>query len=221
MNPDPSSPDSVTVLLFDPRIEGHHASWIHYLADDLVSGGYRVILACDWREAARARLEPELGETLNRIQIQPIFDSQGRPKGGSMMGALKAFHEEWKSDFAFLCNFNEIASPLCRDAALGIMPSAVFRGCLGGVYHRPTMLLTGRFSANQWLKRVGFRRLARNGWFSPLFFTDESLLRPLQSELPTSELRYLVTPGAGRFDIDTAEARIRLGIPPGRFPFLF
>jgi glycosyltransferase involved in cell wall biosynthesis len=213
--------EPVTVLLFDPRVEGHHASWIHYLADDLVSGGYRVILACDWREAARARLERELGDTVSRIQIQPIFDAQGKVSGGSMLGALKAFHREWQPDFAFLCNFNEIASALFRDAALGLLPPQEFRGCLGGVYHRPTMLLTGRFSANQWLKRVGFRRLARNGWFSPLFFTDESLLQRLQGEVPDAELRYLVTPGAGRFGVPTEEARVRLGIPTGRFPFLF
>ncbi len=213
--------EPVTVLLFDPRVEGHHASWMHYLADDLVSGEYRVILACDWRETARARLEREFGDTLGRIQIQPIFDSQGKVAGGSMMGALKAFHVEWQADFAFLCNFNEIASPLFREAALGLLPPREFRGCLGGVYHRPTMLLKGGFSANQWLKRVGFRRLARQGWFSPLFFTDESLLQRLQLEVPDAELRYLVTPGAGRFDVSTDDARVRLGIPPGRFPFLF
>lgn len=221
MNSSSSTQDRATVLLFDPRVEGHHASWMHYIADDLLSGGFRVILACDWRPTARARLEREFGDTLQRIHIQPIYDESDNVHSGSMIRALRVFHDQFAADFVFLCNFNEIASRLFREAGLGIMPPRVFHGKLGGVYHRPTMLLKGKFSANQWLKRSGLRRLARNGWFSPLFFTDESLLRRLQSDLPDAELRYLVTPGAGRFDVPTDVARERLGIPRGAVPFLF
>ena len=221
MNPPSNTAYRATILLFDPRVEGHHASWMHYIADDLLSGGYRVILACDWRPAARARLEREFGDSIQRIQVQPIYDDSGKVHAGSMFRALKAFHDQFAADYVFLCNFNEIASRLFRDAGVGVMPPREFHGKLGGVYHRPTMLLKGKFSPNQWLKRVGFRRLARNGWFSPLFFTDESLLRRLQSDLPNAELRYLVTHGAGRFDVPTDVARTRLGIPPQAIPFLF
>lgn len=212
---------SLSVLLFDPRVEGHHTGWIHYLASDLVAGGYEVTLACDWRPKPRQRLEEEFGEELRGIPVRPIFNEDGRIRGNGMLQALKEFHAETRADFVFLCNFNELASSLFRKAAVGILPPPQFFGCLGGVYHRPTMLLTGRFHPNHWLKRVGFRRLARNGWFSPLFFTDEWLLQRLQTQFPKADLNYLVIPGVGTFDVPKETARQRLQIPEGKTAFLF
>jgi glycosyltransferase involved in cell wall biosynthesis len=195
---------------------------MHYLAEDLLAGGYNVTLACDLRQPAREKIEGQFGDLLRSLKAVSVYDTDNRLVGGSgMTGALARFDTQSKPDHAFLCDFDEIASDIFRRASLGLMPPQSLRSRLGGIYHRPTLLLKEGFSPNRWLKKLGFHRMIRQRWFSNLLFLDEFLVDHLKEKSPNAPFWRLATPGPGGFDVSQSEARRSLGIAPDKKVFLF
>ncbi|MBE7499638.1 MAG: glycosyltransferase [Verrucomicrobiales bacterium] len=209
------------LLMYEPRVEGHHPAWLRFLTEDLLSGGYRLTLAVDRRERAREILEDNLGGRLSQVGLVSALDDAGRRRGGNSLRAVAICLEESGADQVFLPEFDEIASALLRRAAVGGRPAAALRGRIGGIYHRPRFLAAPRWSPNRWLKQRGFERLLTESWLKPLLFLDEYLLRELSVRHPGASLAFLPNPCPAGFPGERAGARRELGLPAGRHVFLF
>jgi glycosyltransferase involved in cell wall biosynthesis len=209
------------VLVYEPRVEGHHPTWLRFIAEDLLAGGFTLTLAVDGRPAARQVLEDSLGGLLTRLALLNAFEADGRPRGGDAVHSVAWCLTDSGADCAFLGEFDEIASRMFRRAAVGRSPPAVLRGRVGGIYHRPRFLAAPWWSPNRWLKQAGFRRLVRGGWLNPLLFLDEALQRERRAEFPDAPLFYLPNLCPAPYPGERGEARRRLGVPEERTIFLF
>jgi glycosyltransferase involved in cell wall biosynthesis len=215
-----SSLASQHLLVYEPRMEGHHPGWLRFITEDLLSAGFRLSLATDQRPAAQDTLRQSLGSLLDEVKIVPVYDDSGRRRGGKT-GSVELCLRESGAGSVFLCAFDEIASAVERRAAFGILPPAPLRGRAGGIYHRPRFMAASRFSPNRWLKHLGFCRLARGGWFRQILFVDPYLARQWQEALPQSPLYFLPDPCPPDFSGDRAAACQVLGLPAKKRIFLF
>ena len=69
------------LLLFEPRVEGHHLTWLRYLTEDFLAGGFRLTLALDWRPGTRELIQDQLALLMDEIAIVSIFNQDGRLRG--------------------------------------------------------------------------------------------------------------------------------------------
>jgi len=205
------------ILIFEPRADGHHLSWLRLIAAGFLSVGMRVTLALDPRPEAMERIRTELGGVMERVQVLPVFDAAGRYRGQSKLRTMALALEESGAQELFLPNLDEIASACLRRAAVGIYPPSGLKGRISGVYHRPRPLAAP--GANL-IKVLGLRRLARNGWCRNLYLVDEYLHREIGNSYPGLALHFIPDPGFGAFDTPREQAREALGIPADRFVFL-
>jgi glycosyltransferase involved in cell wall biosynthesis len=213
-------PPARSLLLYEPRVEGHHPTWLRFIAEDLLAGGYDLTLAVDLRPAARTTLEDHLGSLGSAVKRVPALDAQGRRRGGNTVRSLALCLEESGAVRAFLCALDELASSSFRRAAVGVLPPAGLHGRIGGIYHRPRFTAAPVWSPNRWLKRAGFRRLVNQGWFRQVVFLDEYLVRELQADQPNAPFFFLPGPCPQHDPGDPVEARRALGVPLDRRVFL-
>lgn len=207
------------ILIFEPRVEGHHLGYLKTVTDHLLADGYRLTLAVDTSPDAYALVRRELGGALERVSV--VAATEEAKRSGTAVGRVAALLAQAGADLAFLPNLDEIASAMLRDAALGRMPPALLRGRLGGIYLRPRFLQSLGLSPNLWLKSAGFRRLIRGGWFSHLLLLDPYLCARLKSELPGAPAFFLPDYFPADFVADRAEARRGLDLPEDKRVFLF
>jgi len=209
------------ILLFEPNTQGHHLIYLRCLAEDLLSVGHMVSLALDNRPSAQPPVHARLSHVLPACRIVPLFDDAGRPRFSSKIKTIAATLIESGADLIFLPNFDEISSKLCRRAAFGLMPPAVLKGRIRGIFIRPRVIdrrISGGFS--QWLKRVGFARFYRQGWIDRMFVLDETLPAALRNGFDPLSFPTLPDPWYGDFKLDRTAARKALGLPQDRFIFL-
>jgi len=209
------------ILLFEPNTQGHHLIYLRCLAEDLLSAGHKVSLAIDNRPAATPLVQARLGHVLPSCRCVALFDNTERPRFSSKLNAVAATLSESGADSVFLPCFDEISSNLCRRAAFGLMPPAVLKGRIRGIFIRPRVIdgrIGGGFST--WLKRVGFARLYRQGWIDRLYLLDETLPSALRPGFDPGSFPTLPDPWYGDFKLDRAAARKTLGLPLDRFIFL-
>jgi len=209
------------LLVYEPRVEGHHPGWLRFIAEDLLSAGYDLTLAVDLRARSRDVLEQHLGPLLNQVRLLPAVDDHGRPRGGSTVRSVASALRGSGASRALLCALDELASRAFRRAALGLRPPRLLYGKVGGIFHRPRFTIAPWWSPNRWLKASGFRRLMDEGWFRPLLMVDEYLAREFQQRFPARPVRFLPDPCPDGFAGDGAEARTRLQVPADRIVFLF
>lgn len=209
------------VLIYEPRVEGHHLSYLRFLTEDLLGAGFRLSLAVDPREAPSQRIQQQMGDLLPRVEVVPVCDKAGLRAGDGQAGSVAACLEASRADSVFLNSFDEIASSVLRKAAFGRFPPENLRGRLGGIYVRPRFLAGNGFSLNGWLKSFGFSRLARNGWFNRLLLLDPYLHAQLRQARPELPAFFLPDPYPDDFASDAAEARRQFGISAGQCVFLF
>jgi len=209
------------LLVYEPRVEGHHPGWLRFITEDLLAGGYELTLALDLRPKSAPIIEESLRGMQSRVRLISALDEQGGRRGGSTTASLRRCLEESGAGRAFLCEFDELASAMFRRAALGALPPAKLKGRCGGIYHRPRFMAAPRWSFNRWLKQTGFRKLLRGGWINPILFLDEYLTRDRQTEFPGAPLSFLPNPCPEGYQGDPLEARRVLGVPADRTVFLF
>ncbi|MDB6025694.1 MAG: Transcriptional regulator [Verrucomicrobiales bacterium] len=206
------------VLLYEPRIEGHHLGWLRFITEDLLGAGYKLTLAIDTRPNALARIRGHMGGLLDKVNILSAVQSNSTRIDAKLVA--KCLRESGAQS-VFLNSFDEIASDVLRNAAWGKMPPRALRGKLGGVYLRPRFLVEEEFSFNNLLKRIGFGRLVRGNWFSHLLFLDPLARENGLKRFPTAPFFFLPDPYPENFVVDAAEARRALQVPEGRRVFLF
>jgi len=108
------------MLIFEPRADGHHLSWLRLISAGFLSIGMRVTLALDDRPEAMARIRTELGTVMEQVEILPVFDRNGRYREKSKLRTMALCQRESGAGELFLPNLDEIASGFLRRAAVGI-----------------------------------------------------------------------------------------------------
>lgn len=214
-----SAPPSL--LLYEPRSEGHHPVWLRLLTEDLLSAGHQLTLAVNHTAKGFALIQEQLGDLLKKVRVLPATDAAGRARGGSHLRSLELCLRESGAPCVFMGAVDEIASAAFRRAAFGWRPSRELAGRIGGIFHRPRFLETARWSFNSALKRVGFRRLLRADFFRQLVLLDEYLTRDLQATYPSAPLFFLPGPCIADAPGDRFAARAKLGLPDNRAVLLF
>ena len=208
------------MLVFEPRADGHHLSWLRLIAEGFLSIGMRVTLALDDRPEAMVRIRAELGEVMERVAVLPVFDSAGRYREKNKLRTMARCLEESGAGELFLPNLDEIASGCLRRAMFGLYPPKKLKGRISGVYHRPRSLISPDSPLGNRIKTMGLRRLGRNGWCGNIYLVDEYLHSEEKGSYPGVDLHFIPDPGFGNFDIERGQAREALGIPTDRFVFL-
>jgi glycosyltransferase involved in cell wall biosynthesis len=213
--------DSAHVLIYEPRVEGHHISYLKFVTEDLLASGYQLTLAIDLRPEPIERIRSQLGELLDGVKLMPVFGEDGRLMGNGRVDAVARCLAQARADLVFLDSFDEIASALVRRAAFGLVPPPGLRGRLGGIYLRPRFLSRRGFSPNLWMKAFGFGQLLRRGWFSHLLLLDPFLASQLQRQRIEAPIFPLPDPYPEAFAADRALARKQWAVPEERLVFLF
>jgi glycosyltransferase involved in cell wall biosynthesis len=205
----------VHVLIFEPRVEGHHLGFLKVISEALAGADYRLTLAINTQPEPYARIRAVMPDILGRVSIVSATD------GGSGVARIAALFGQAQADLAFLPNLDEIGSSMLRRAAFGFMPPQELHGRLGGIYHRPRFLGSLGFSPNQQLKAAGFSRLLHRGQFSHLLLLDPYLQAELKTRGPDAPVFYIPDFFPTNFTADRAGARRQLDLPEGKRVFLF
>ena len=208
------------ILVFEPRLEGHHLSWLRYITEDFLCAGHRLTLAIDGREAAEALYREHLAELMKEAATISVYDRNRRFKGGNRLSALDSAFIQSRADQAFVNNLDDIASSMFRRAALGLYPPPALKGKLSGVYFRPRFLANARWPLGNIPKKAGFRRLMRQGWFHSICLLDEYLHQRHAARWPEGKLMLLPDTWSGSFTMEKSQARRALEIAPDRFVLL-
>ena len=209
------------VLIFEPRVEGHHVGYLKFVTEDLLAAGYRLTLAIDARPEPIQRIREQMADLLDRVTIIAVRDDSGRLVGGGKINSVATNLMQSGADIVFLNNLDEIGSAMLRRAAIGIMPPATLRGRLGGIYLRPRFLGPCGYSPNLWAKALGFRRLLRGGWFSHLLLLDPYLQADFKAREPEAPMFFLPDAYPAGFVADRNASRRQLGLPADKRVFLF
>ena len=215
MTTDPS------ILVYEPRTEGHHPGWLAFVVEDLLTAGARITLAVDLRPSSKAILQDYLGNMWERVAVVDAFNGQPSGRMGAKWKSLRDCLTRSQTERVFLCAFDEVASDLFRCAAFGWNPLASLSGKIGGIYHRPRFLAASTPSLGGLLKRRGFNHLLRGNFFGQLLILDEFLVPDLCRTFPKAPLFFLPDPCPEDFQGNAMEARVKLGLPLDKTVFLF
>jgi glycosyltransferase involved in cell wall biosynthesis len=209
------------LLLYDPRVEGHHPTYLRMMVEDLLSADFRLSIAADLRPASRERLDQYMAAFSGKVNLFSAYDESGRRhldgKSHSVAHCLKASGAEG----VFLCELDEIASHCWRAATFGFFPPEQLRGRMGGLYFRPRFASAPLLSPDRWLKQPGFRRMINGKWLRPLLLADEFLTRDLQAQFPSAPIFFLPDPCPEGYEGDYSLSRRKMNIPDDKFAFLF
>jgi glycosyltransferase involved in cell wall biosynthesis len=209
------------LLLYEPRVEGHHLGWLRFIAEDLLNANFRLSIAADLRAGSRERVEQQLTGLQGDLRLFPAHDETGRRHLDGKARSVAHCLQTSGAENVFLCALDEIASHCWRRATFGLRPPAALRGRMGGIYHRPRFLSTPKWSLDRGLKSPGFQRLLREGWCRQILFVDEFLAAELRSRHGSPPVFFLPDPCPPGYDGNPVAARSRLEIPPGRKVLLF
>ncbi len=204
------------IFIFEPRLGGHHLSWLRYLSEDLLAAGFTVSLAVDLRPGKRELIEGHLADLLPEVRVYSAYDPNGHYRAGGKTSSLSRCFAESLAEQIFLPNFDEVASSWLRRAAFGWCPPKAFRGRLNAIYFRPRFLADRGWPPGNLVKAWGFNRLCRQGWFNNLYLLDEYLVDKVKGV----RVSRLPDPFSGEYGRDKSLARQRLGLPAEAFVFL-
>lgn len=208
------------ILIFEPRVEGHHLSWLRYIAEDFLTAGFSVTLAVNWWPEAKEFIQKQLPGLINRVSVISIFNEAGKLHGGSKLKALVYCLNESGAQEAFVNNLDDIASHCLRCASIGIYPPKPLQGHLSGVYFRPRFLANPTWPPGNIVKAIGFRRLCLQHWFKNIFLMDEYLFASAKDKYTGTAFHFLPDPWDGNFSHSQKNARKALGIPQDSFVLL-
>ncbi len=201
------------ILLFEPRNEGHHLMSLHHVAEGLINTGHKLTLAMDLRtNEAREVLRRKNPALLTETNQVNAYGANGKFRGGSELKALCEVFMASGADKTFVDSLDGFISSMLRWSALGINPPSELKGKLGGIYNHPQWFPPEFASFNNWLKKTGFAKLSREGWFSSLLILSEYYVDDLNNKYPDTNFVFLPEPGQ-RPSISQEQARRHFGLP--------
>ena len=201
------------ILLFVSRIEGGDLMNLQHVAEGLLKINHRLTLAIDMRtDEVREILQRESPTLLAETEQVNAYGPDGKFRGGSEMQALRETYVESGANKVFINMVDTFISGMLRWAALGMNPPIELKGKLGGHYSRPKWFPPEFASFNNWLKKKGFARLSREGWFGSLLIPNEYYMEDLQRDYPNTHFVFMPEPGQ-RPTISREEARRHFGLP--------
>ncbi len=200
------------ILIYEPAVAGHHLTLLRCVLEDLAGAGIPVCAAVSPRPEDQERIRAKLGSVYDSIQI--CAASTTRP----LQRAAELVTETASSQVLFP-NLDEFASSMLRRASLGLMPPAVLRGKISGIYVRPRCLLGLKAAPKEWTKALGFTRMLKADWFHRIFLQDELLVARAPQRF-RDRFAHVPEPFSGSFPASLTSARLRLGVPPGRLVLL-
>lgn len=204
------------ILIFEPQIGGHHLFWLQLICESFLALNYRVSIALDDRTPeARIRIADKNNELLTKVSIISLYDNTGKILNGSKINAIAECAKQSQCDEVFCTTLDEFTSYSFRRSAIGIYPPEILKGKLSGVYHRPRPIDTSQKGLGNFIKRLGFKRLEKNGWFKHLFLLDEYL-----SNDDTTNYHFLPDPWDADYSLTQEAARKNLGINNDKFVLL-
>ena len=207
------------IVLFEPRIEGHHLTYLRYILEDVFSDGHRVTLAVRTDEVALLRINVELGHRLGACTLYQLNERDLCSVGAKINAAAQALHESGADRLFFAC-FDEVSSTLLRRAAVGWLPPPILLGRFGGIFMRPKCVDTAKRSWGESWKRRGLRILIQEGWVKRLLVLDDTLALRLIKPFGASMFPHLPDPWFGDFTHDKISSRKALGLPVDAFILL-
>jgi glycosyltransferase involved in cell wall biosynthesis len=201
------------ILLFEPRNEGHHLMSLHHVAEGLMEIGHRLTLAIDLRsDEAQKVLQRKNPALLSQTKQVNAYDVDGKFRGGSELQSLREIFVESNADTAFIDSLDGFISASLRRAAVGMNPPTELKGHLGGIYNHPKWFPPEFASFNNWLKKKGFARLSREGWFGSQLILSEYYVDGLQQDYPNTKFVFLPEPGQ-RPAVSREDARKHFDLP--------
>jgi glycosyltransferase involved in cell wall biosynthesis len=209
------------LLLYEPRVEGHHLGWLRFITEDLLTTNRRLTLAVDLRPEKEGRVREQLGSLQSSVTLINAYNADGKRHGDKKAGSVAYCLQQSGADRVFLCAFDEIASHIWRRAAIGVTPPKTLHGRMGGIYHRPRFLAASRWSFDRRFKEAGFQRLIRQGWLSQLLFVDEFLAAELQANYASAPIYFLPDVCPPGYENYGHAARQKLNVPANKVVFLF
>lgn len=205
------------ILIFEPQIEGHHIFWVQLACETFLDLGYFVTIALDDRTPnARERISDQNNALLSQVSVMSLYNEEGKFLGGSKINALAECVKRSNADEVFCSTLDEFTSSCFRRAAIGFNPPKILKGKLSGVYQRPRPIDKTQDGLSNAVKRFGFKRLEKNGWFKHVFLFDEYLL----SKKENKNYHFLPDPWDGDYSMTQEEARKKLEIGKDRFVIL-
>ena len=200
------------ILIYEPAVAGHHLTLLRCVLEDLVNAGIPVCAALSPGPEDQDRIRSKLGSVYDSVRI--CAASATRP----LPGAAELLTETASSHVLFP-NLDEFASSMLRRASFGLMPPAVLRGKISGIYVRPRCLLGLKAAPKEWTKALGFTRMLKAGWFHRIFLQDELLVARAPHRF-RDRFAHVPEPFSGSFPSSLASARLRLGVPQSRLVLL-
>ena len=208
------------ILIFEPRIKGHHLRWLRYIAEDFIVAGYKLTLGVDWRPESRGLIYNELSSLMEKITILSIYNEAGKFRKGNKLKALADCFSESRAQEVFVNNLDDIVSHCLRLASAGIFPPKILKGRVSGVYFRPRFLLNPVWPPGNLIKTIGFTRLIKKHWFKNIYLMDEYLFSNIQDRSTDQSFHFLPDPWSGDFSQPNDRAKEILRIPLDKFVFL-
>ncbi len=207
------------LLIYEPRLGGHHLTWLRYVTEDFLRLGLKLTLAVDLRPDSRKLIDDKFADLAAEITIISAYSKDRKYKGGSKIASLLLSMQESGANEVFLTNFDEIASAALRRAAIGIMPPQSLRGKINGIYFRPRFMDKCRTPGNI-IKGAGFTRLSENGWLNNIYLLDEYLLETAKNKWQRCNFHFLPDVWNGDYSHDRKRARRELKVPADKFVYL-
>ncbi len=208
------------LLIYEPRLGGHHLSWLRYVTEDFLSIGIKLTLAVDQRSDSQHLIEKKFIDLSDRIKVISAYSRDGKYRGGSKTASLCLCLQESGAQEVFMTNFDEIASATLRRAACGIMPPQSLRGRLSGIYFRPRFMDNCCRPLGNMIKQFGFTRLCRSGWLNNLYLLDEYLINRATDKWQGCNFHFLPDVWSGDYSHDQKLAREKLRVPANKFVYL-
>jgi glycosyltransferase involved in cell wall biosynthesis len=208
------------ILIFEPRIKGHHLKWLRYIAEDFITAGFKLTLGVDWRPESRKLICNELSSLIEKVKIISIYNKAGKFRKGSKLEALADCFSESGAQEVFVNNLDDIISHCLRLASVGVFPPKILQGKVSGVYFRPRFLINSVWPLGNLIKSIGFSCLLKRCWFKNIYLMDEYLFSNIQNRPRDKFFHFLPDPWSGDFSQPKDQARKILKIPLDKFVFL-